>query len=52
MFGLSAIPAAIQGVGMFFLPKSPRFLALTGKDAEVRISFYYMHSVSSYECII
>lgn len=50
MFGLSAIPAAIQGVGMFFLPKSPRFLALTGKDAEVRISIYYMHKCVSYEC--
>ncbi|XP_062586011.1 solute carrier family 2, facilitated glucose transporter member 12-like isoform X3 [Saccostrea cucullata] len=34
MFGLSAIPAAIQGVGMFFLLRSPRYLILTGKDAE------------------
>ncbi|XP_061191890.1 solute carrier family 2, facilitated glucose transporter member 12-like isoform X3 [Saccostrea echinata] len=36
MFGLSAIPAAIQGVGMFFLPRSPRYLILTGKEAEAK----------------
>jgi hypothetical protein len=38
MFSLSAIPAAIQGVGMFFLPKSPRYLVLMGRDAEARIT--------------
>lgn len=37
MFGLSAIPAAVQGIGMFFLPKSPRYLALMGREAEVKL---------------
>jgi len=32
MFVLSAIPAVVQGVGMFFLPKSPRFLMLKKKE--------------------
>jgi len=32
MFGLSAIPAFIQGVGMFFLPQSPRWLIVNGQD--------------------
>lgn len=32
MFGLSGIPAAIQGVGMFFLPHSPRWLIVNGQD--------------------
>lgn len=32
MFGLSGIPAFIQGVGMFFLPHSPRWLILNGQD--------------------
>jgi len=32
MFGLSGIPAFIQGVGMFFLPQSPRWLIVNGQD--------------------
>lgn len=32
MFGLSAIPAFIQGFGMFFLPQSPRWLIVNGQD--------------------
>lgn len=32
MFVLSAIPAVIQGVGMFFLPMSPRFLMLKKRE--------------------
>ncbi|KAL4235583.1 hypothetical protein ACF0H5_003979 [Mactra antiquata] len=32
MFALSAIPAVIQGIGMFFLPMSPRFLMLKKKE--------------------
>jgi len=31
MFGLAAIPAAILGIGMFFLPESPRWLVSRGK---------------------
>lgn len=35
MFGLSGIPALIQGVGMFFLPHSPRWLIVNGQDEKV-----------------
>lgn len=35
MFGLSAIPAFIQGIGMFFLPQSPRWLIVNGQDDKV-----------------
>ena len=31
MFGLAAIPALILGIGMFFLPNSPRWLVSRGK---------------------
>ncbi|XP_064605686.1 solute carrier family 2, facilitated glucose transporter member 12-like isoform X2 [Liolophura sinensis] len=34
MFGLSIIPAAVQGVAMLCLPKSPRYLMLAQKEAE------------------
>ena len=37
MFSLSAIPAVIQGIGMFFLPPSPRYLMLQKKEEKVMV---------------
>ena len=37
MFGISGIPALIQGYGVFFLPPSPRWLVCQGQDAKVRV---------------
>ncbi|XP_048581907.1 solute carrier family 2, facilitated glucose transporter member 10-like isoform X2 [Nematostella vectensis] len=34
MFGLSGVPALIQGIGMYFLPMSPRWLIVKGKDEQ------------------
>jgi SP family galactose:H+ symporter-like MFS transporter len=36
MFGLAVVPAAIFGIGMLFLPESPRWLVKTGQDATAR----------------
>ncbi|XP_038057015.1 solute carrier family 2, facilitated glucose transporter member 10-like [Patiria miniata] len=36
MFGLSIIPALVQGVGMFLLPPSPRFLMQKGRETQAR----------------
>ncbi|CAH1774013.1 unnamed protein product [Owenia fusiformis] len=36
MFGLSAVAAAIQGIGMIFLPQSPRFLMLKKQEQKAR----------------
>ena len=35
MFGLSGIPALMQGYGVIFLPPSPRWLICQGQDAKV-----------------
>jgi hypothetical protein len=43
MFGISVVPAIVQGIGMFFLPKSPRWLVLRHRFYEVRRA----HSVST-----
>ena len=35
MFGLSSLPALLQGLAMAFLPSSPRWLVLKKREAEV-----------------
>lgn len=42
MFGLSAIPAFFQALGMLFLPYSPRWLVIKGKDEKVSIPLLYV----------
>ncbi|XP_022097038.1 solute carrier family 2, facilitated glucose transporter member 10-like [Acanthaster planci] len=37
MFGLSVVPALVQGVGMLFLPPSPRFLMKKGRETQARM---------------
>ena len=51
MFGLSGIPAVIQGVGMFFLPKSPRWLVVNGKDQQVLTLTHSTDSKSNSLCL-
>ena len=42
MFSLSAIPAVVQGIGMFFLPPSPRYLMLKKKEEKVVLKTQYL----------
>lgn len=36
MLGLAGIPSALQFIGMFFLPESPRWLGKTGDMVKSR----------------
>ena len=49
MFGLSAIPAAIQGIGMIFLPSSPRFLVQKGRDQQAHGVLQTLRGTSNVE---
>jgi len=40
MFGISAIPALGQAIGMVFLPYSPRWLLLKGQEERVRFDHF------------
>ncbi|KAH0921063.1 hypothetical protein HID58_021081, partial [Brassica napus] len=35
---LSAIPCAVQLIGLFFIPESPRWLAMYGRDQELEVT--------------
>ena len=49
MFGLSAIPAAIQGISMIFLPSSPRFLVQKGRDQQAHAVLQTLRGTSNVE---
>ena len=40
MFGLSAIPALAQGIGMCYLPSSPRFLLMHKRQFKARTALF------------
>lgn len=49
MFALSAIPAVVQGIGMFFLPMSPRFLMLKKKEEAATMVLQQLRGTSKVE---
>ena len=44
MFGLSSIPAFLQGVGMLSLPSSPRWLVSKQKHRQVIYTYQMLKS--------
>jgi sugar porter (SP) family MFS transporter len=47
MFGATAVPAAVFLVGMFFVPESPRWLALRDREDEARKTLERLGGVES-----
>ena len=47
MFLLSGLPAVIQGIGMTFLPPSPRYLMIKKKESEAEEVLQKLRGVSS-----
>jgi sugar porter (SP) family MFS transporter len=47
MFGATAVPASVFLVGMFFVPESPRWLALRGREEEARQTLERLGGVES-----
>jgi SP family galactose:H+ symporter-like MFS transporter len=49
MFGLAAVPAATLGIGMFFMPDSPRWLASQGSVTRARQVLNRIRSTANVE---
>lgn len=49
MFGIAAFPAIFQVVAMFFLPKSPRFLLMKGKERQAARILKRLHGQTMME---
>lgn len=47
MFGIGLIPAILLGIGMFFLPESPRWLAKQKRSAEARATLEYLRQTKN-----
>eukprot|EP00730_Choanoeca_flexa_P005434 TRINITY_DN11939_c1_g3_i3.p1 TRINITY_DN11939_c1_g3~~TRINITY_DN11939_c1_g3_i3.p1 ORF type:complete len:591 (+),score=108.95 TRINITY_DN11939_c1_g3_i3:65-1837(+) len=45
MFGLSVLPALVQGVGMLYLPRSPRWLVMRHRAPEARSALLKLRSL-------
>jgi SP family galactose:H+ symporter-like MFS transporter len=47
MFGLGAVPAVVLLVGLFFMPETPRWLALKGRLAEAKASILFLRGTGA-----
>jgi SP family sugar porter-like MFS transporter len=52
MFGATAVPASVFLLGMFFVPESPRWLALRGREEEARQTLERLGGVESAAIIL
>lgn len=52
MFALSAIPAGLQGIALFFFPKSPKWLFVQGRKKEGKRTLYKLQGEVSHNPLL